>query len=119
MYEPGSAPLSCGAGGGRSRGGCGRGAQLRSANTFVNMDTMQEWIFVAPREHMGTLVAFLEGALETLPCIPATKVPVAAASLAPSPLPYGDRTKPPSYSCWRLSWLGHSSALEAACTPGG
>ncbi len=80
----------CGAGSGRSRGGLVRaGAQLRSANTFVNMDTMQEWIFVAPREHMGTLVAFLEGALETLPCIPATKVPAAAAPLAPSPLPQG------------------------------
>ena len=55
-------------------------AQLRSANRFVNMDTMHEWIFVAPRGHMGTLVAFLDRALQTLPGLPASKVGAAAIS---------------------------------------
>lgn len=51
------------------------------------MDTMHEWIFVAPRGHMATLVAFLDSALQTLPGVPASKVGAAAISLPPASLP--------------------------------
>lgn len=62
-------------------------AQLRSANTFVNMDTMHEWIFVTPGARMATLEGFLDSALQTLPGIPASKVVDAADPLPPASLP--------------------------------
>ena len=76
----------------------------------MNMDTMQEWVFVAPREHMGTLVAFLEGVLETLPCIPAAKVLAAAGSPPPhTPPPPPPPPRPQGEKTDRYSWtFSHS-----------
>lgn len=48
--------------------------QLRSANQFLNMDSVKEWIFVTPRDKVPRLINFLEEELVALPCVLARKV---------------------------------------------
>ena len=49
-------------------------AQLRSANKFLRMASIKEWILIAPEAKVPTLVHYLEDKLPQLPCILASKV---------------------------------------------
>ncbi len=69
------------------------------------MDTMHEWIFVAPRGHMATLVAFLDRALQTLPGVPASKV---VLPLSPFPLCLRCMDEMVSCNSWLVSLLGRT-----------
>ncbi len=48
--------------------------QIRSANRFVNMDSIEEWIVITPAAMMGVMAKFLQDHLSTMPCINAAKV---------------------------------------------
>lgn len=49
-------------------------AQLRSANKFLRMDSIKEWILIAPEAKVPTLVHYLEDKLPHLPCVLVSKV---------------------------------------------
>ena len=48
--------------------------QLRSANKFLRMASIKEWILIAPEAKVPTLVHYLEDKLPHLPCVLASKV---------------------------------------------
>lgn len=48
--------------------------QLRSANKFLRMDSIREWILIAPEAKVPTLVHYLEDKLAHLPCVLVSKV---------------------------------------------
>lgn len=84
--------------------------QLRSADAFVDMTTIRRWLFVAPRAHVAGLVAFLEGALQELPCVFAHKVS-ACLRAAPGLRSTGHST-PRRYTIRRLN--SHAYEQDAA-----
>lgn len=48
--------------------------QLRSANKYLRMSSIKEWVFVAPEDKVPVLVDFLELKLAHLPCVLTRKV---------------------------------------------
>jgi hypothetical protein len=55
-------------------GVCCAWAQLRSANKFLRMASIKEWILIAPEAKVSTLVHYLEDKLPHLPCVLVSKV---------------------------------------------
>lgn len=94
--------------------------QLRSANQFLNMDSIKEWIFVTPQEKVPRLINFLEQELVALPCVLARKVLALSAvqcscvwqdlwSAVPSEGALGTCTT------WRSRWLNCPASQRAEC----
>lgn len=50
--------------------------QLRSANKFLRMDSIREWILIAPEAKVPMLVHYLENKLAHLPCVLVSKMRV-------------------------------------------
>lgn len=50
------------------------GVQLRSANKYLHMDTIHEWLLITPASQVEKLADFLEDVLELLPCVLPSKV---------------------------------------------
>ena len=48
--------------------------QLRSANKYLDMSSIKEWLFIAPEHQIAKLIDFLEIQIGLLPCVPAAKV---------------------------------------------
>lgn len=96
--------------------------QLRSANQFLNMDSIKEWIFVTPKEKVPRMVNFLEEELVALPCVLARKMRVVAdeacvPELRPGPLKKVAGDMADSISGWYKQQLVKLACSFTVTTP--